>query len=52
MKNRNVTIIRWILSLLLMVGIYSETGIWTTLFAFLVCCYTEIMSKTLKTEKK
>lgn len=35
-------IIRYLLTLLLIFGIYTETGIWTSLFCFLVALETEI----------
>jgi len=36
-KNSKIKIVvRWILSLLLLWGVYSETGVWTTLTLFLI----------------
>jgi len=37
-------IIRWSLSLILIGGIYTETGIFTTIFALLVTIGLEIMA--------
>lgn len=42
-------IIRIILSLVLVLGVYSETGIFTALFAFLSLAAIEIVVETLKT---
>jgi hypothetical protein len=36
------TIIRWILSAALVYGIYTETGKWTAIFAFLVLAESEL----------
>lgn len=36
------TVIRFVLSLLLGAGVYSETGIWTTVWFFAVFAYIEV----------
>ena len=47
MKAKTITtIIRISLSIGLCYGIYTETGIWTTLFAILVGIVSEINAKT------
>ena len=38
---------RWLLSLLLLYGVFTETGLWTTLFLFLILVKCEI-KKVLK----
>ena len=45
MKKR--TIIRAILTFVLMYFIYKETGIATTIFSFTVCVYIELNTKQL-----
>lgn len=42
-------IIRIVLSLAIVLGVYTETGIFTALFAFLSLAATEIISEILKT---
>ena len=42
--NKNTVIIRIILSILLMFGIYKETGVWTTLAVFLLFLSVEGLS--------
>lgn len=34
--------IRWILTMFLLVGVYTETGVFTTVFAILTFLYMEI----------
>jgi len=36
------TIVRTILTLILLFGMYDETGVYTTIFAFLMIIYTEV----------
>jgi hypothetical protein len=40
--------IRWFLSGCLLVGIYTETGIFTTLFALLVIIQSELVAMVIK----
>ena len=44
---KKTTIIRAILTFVLMYFIYKETGIATTIFSFNVCLYIELNSKQL-----
>jgi len=48
MKKKILTIIRLILTILLLIGIYKETGICTVIFAVLVSVALEIFSSTFK----
>ena len=45
------TIIRWILTALLIYGIYTETGIWTVLFATLIIIEIELDALLTKLTK-
>jgi hypothetical protein len=40
-------IIRWILSVVLVIGVFFETGIFTAIFAALVTYAFEVINKTL-----
>ena len=42
MKRIKKNIIRWILTLALLYGVYTETGIFTTLMAFLIAVGIEV----------
>ena len=44
------TYIRWFLSVLLIVGVYTETGIFTTIFAGTMCIASEIDSWRIRIE--
>ena len=46
-----VKVIRWILSLLLIGGVYFETGVWTALFAFLTLLESELIIAVLKKKR-
>ena len=47
MKDKILTAIRILLSLALLVGVYSETGIWTTLAVLLLGISTEITARVV-----
>ena len=42
-----VTTIRWILTVFLILGAYTETGIWTCISLFLIFIAIEIMNWTV-----
>ena len=42
MKIKVNTIIRWILSIGLVIGVYTETGIFTTIVCFLILLKSEL----------
>lgn len=45
-KNQKIAdVIRIVLSLALIFGVYTETGIWTSIFAFLVSLYIECKNR-------
>jgi hypothetical protein len=46
--NMAPTIIRIILTILLLVGVYSETGIWTTVAMTLICISKELTALFLR----
>ena len=43
---------RWILALLLLYGVYTETGIWTTIAIFLTFLSTELGTYFVRVVKK
>lgn len=43
-----MAIIRFFLTIFLIIGVYFETGIYTTIFAILVALSTEVIAKILK----
>ena len=47
MLKRIPTIIRWLLTLLILYGAYTETGIWTTLALFLWAVSSELNSMAI-----
>ena len=44
--------IRWLASILLIIGVGYETGIFTTVFAFLVLVSIELIVSILKTQRE
>lgn len=47
-----VRIIRWILTALLIVGVYSETGIWTALAIALLAVNSELVAATARLRRE
>jgi hypothetical protein len=47
--SKTAMFFRFIFSLLLLAGVYSETGIFTTIAVFLICVHAEIVNRTVNT---
>lgn len=48
LKNKHIAIVRWILSGILLCGIFTETGPWTTISMGLIIITFEIKEKLKK----